>query len=87
MNHQGKGGGFSRKNKVERVRALPAGGRWSEASVARLLSGPVMMLTLWMMLMSMVTRILEAAVDDAIDGDDDAEESRQRGLLSAFCCG
>ena len=32
-------------------------------------------------------RILEAAVDDAIDADDDEEESRQRGLLSGFCCG
>ena len=32
-------------------------------------------------------RILEAAVDDAIAADDDEEESRQRGLLSGFCCG
>ena len=62
-------------------------GGGSGGSGARLLCGPVMMLTLWMMLMSMLTRILEAAVDDAFDGDDDAEESRQRGLLSGFCCG
>ena len=63
------------------------GGGLVRGSGARFPPGPVMMLTLWMMLMSMLMRIFEGAVDDAIDADDDEEESRQRGLLSGFCCG
>ena len=57
----------------------------SSGSGAQFPPGLVMMLTLWMMLMSMLMRISEAAVDDE-DGDDDEEQARQGGLLSRFCC-